>query len=404
MSEVTIENGLDIKTVSAPLLPIRSVAPESLPPATPDPAGLYYRPFGNHGQTSRAPRPLPKGAWALQWKADLDPAFTPTFAMEGKDRILVQSGEWRLFDRAGKPIARNRAGAAPMTIDTHIGMFYYTDADSYLRACRLTTGEPFFKYLPAYGDAFTRIQIARYRTRMAVVGTERALDPHRVRNPERSLIEVNELGLPPKVDDLGFLTSLVPVGVMRIQNPQMVAASSDTMIAGATQGALYIVDWNVQLKAVLESALTPQSLSIDEAQRIYLLGSAGATVSLWLLKADGSRLYAFDLPPNSELPNTPPIVGYDHTAYLLSGHRIFAVGSSGKQLWTATAPRKPAGAVVTPNGLLIVTEGSEVVAYDAKGARTVLFHGDAFLTPPLPTAAGELVVASKTAVFSYSAH
>jgi hypothetical protein len=403
VSQLIFERGLDTKVVAPPVRAIRAGAPPPVPTASADPARQYFRAYGNYRQDSRLGRNLPSGTWHVRWKADLDPAFPPAHVIEASNRILVEAGEWRLLDRDGKLVARNRASRAPMATDSVNGLFYEINPEAYFAAYRLEDGKPAFDFLPAYGDEFSRTHLARNGNHMLIAGIQRALDPHGRETPEQSLVEIVNLGSPPTADDLGFLSTLSPVGTLRIPEPLLVVASSSDVIVAARTDEIYVIDWDLEVHAALESAFTPHAISLDEAGRIYLLADHDQRWFLMLLKQGGDRIYTFELPSGIVPSATPPIIAYDHSVYLLSPRRIYSIAPNGMQRWSATTASPLAGAAVTADDVLLTAEGNEIATYDSEAARKVLFQGDSFVTTPILTAWGEILVASKTALYCLSA-
>lgn len=401
MSELTLEIGSETKSVPVPPRPIQAGAPLPNPRATPDPEKEYFRPFGNYQQNSRSGQKLPLGKWSVRWKGELDPAV-PLHVVEADGRFLVQSEVWRLFDRQGGFVAKNPVSSAPIVTDSPNRLLYSIDGNGYITAHNLDDGKLLFRTLPAYGEQYSRVHLARNGNRMLVVGTERDLDPHGEHPPTKSLVEVRDLGTPPVPDYMGFLSSAVPLGTLYIPHPHVVAASSDDTIVAARPDRVYVLDWKLAVRAALEGTFEPRSISLDEAGNIYLLtGPEGAASTLLVLQQNGTRNFSFELPAGVVAKPIPPIVGYDHTVYLLTSNRIYAVGDNGKSRWTASVSGGIAGAVITADDYLVVTEGTEVAAYDAKGERTLLFRGEQFLTPPIISAWGEILVASKSSLFCF---
>ncbi len=404
VTSLILESPAGTKTVAAPVRSIQAGAPETIPAAPVEPNREYFRPFGDYRQDSRNEHTLPSGSWEVRWKAPLETTATPVHLMQGGDRIIMQGGDWRIFDRDGKLIVRNRAAAAPMAADDAHQLLYAINTNAYFVAYKLQDGKPAFDFPPAFGDAFSRVFLARKGRRVAIAGFERQLDPHRNKKPERSNLEVVDLGDPPKADDLGFLSTMSQVGSLRFPEPRMVAAASNDVIVTARTDYLYVMDWNLAVRAVLESGFTPVAISLDEAGRIYLLSQTGRRYSLTLLKQNGARIYSYDLTDGIVPMPVPPIIGHDHTVYLLSSARISAIGENGKPIWAAKPAAAIGGAVITAGGTLLVSEGSEIAAYDPAGARTVVFKGaDALITPPLLTTWGDLLVGSKPAIYCLTA-
>jgi hypothetical protein len=165
------------------------------------------------------------------------------------------------------------------------------------------------------------------------------------------------------------------------------------------------MDWDLTIRHGLEAGFDPVTMSLDEAGRIYLVVKIDGRNVLWLVTPEGGLLYAFEFQPGSPPPDYPPIIAYDHSVYLVSGAQILALGPDGKLNWTRAANSTVKGGFVTPDQLLVVTEGDSITSWNAQGRRTVLFStgGDMLQTPPVLAPAGELLAASETRLYCLSA-
>jgi hypothetical protein len=164
---------------------------------------------------------------------------------------------------------------------------------------------------------------------------------------------------------------------------------------------IYIMDWDLNVKSAWDGEFEPQAISLDEAGRIYMNVKTADRSEMWLLSQNGERYYAFALPGGPLHLPIPPIVGYDHTAYILAGDQIYSVAPDGKLQWARAAAAKIGGAAVTPGDELLVSEGPEVVAYGKKGDRRKIWSssGEPLTTPPVTAAGGQLLAASSTTLY-----
>jgi hypothetical protein len=145
-------------------------------------------------------------------------------------------------------------------------------------------------------------------------------------------------------------------------------------------------------------------IAIDEAGNIYLTVERPGRQSLWAMTPQGELLYSFDLPPGSTLSGQPPVIGYDHTAYLLSGRQILSIAPDGKMNWMRTTEGEIAGAVATYDDLLLVSEGDSLTAWDRQGQRRVLhrFAGEPLAAAPALIGDGDLLAATQTRLYRLS--
>src|ERR1035441_9532953 len=150
-----------------------------------------------------------------------------------------------------------------------------------------------------------------------------------------------------------------------------------------------------ELLAVYEQALQAglvvhliTDLAVDEKD-------AAKRSALWVVRANGGRLVRLLLDRPAGTLIAPPIVGYDHTIYLLTKEAVTAVSPMGEVLWARRAQSGFAGAVVTADHRLVLSDGPELIALDTTGQRSVMFRAaDPLVTPPLVIEGGRVLVAS----------
>jgi hypothetical protein len=120
---------------------------------------------------------------------------------------------------------------------------------------------------------------------------------------------------------------------------------------------------------------------------------------LWLLTQEGERSYAFEFPLGIVPGDTPPVIGFDHTVYLLAGQHLLAVAPDGKLEWSKQTSGPLIGAVATQDKLL-VAEGNTLSAWTRNGERTVLYTApEMFNSSPILTDSGDLLVASRSQLY-----
>jgi hypothetical protein len=383
------------------IMDVRAGAVKPLPLAAAKGAAGYPCPYSNSLRNSRVPLPLPTGSWTVRWCADWDPYHPPVFVLQQEDRALVHAVPWRLFDSEGKLLATGEPKGNAVLLDSVHGFFYTLLSSGYLAGSRLTDGQQAFLYLPSYGDSISRTLLARRADRILMTGYQLERDPDGGHKPNRSIIEGLDLPGSVRTDSLGLLTSGVSIGRLEISSSHLVSAMDDRRIVVALPDRVYVVDWDLKVQRALAGSFTPLLLSLDEDGRMYAIVESDKRVQLWLLTENGERAYNLVLPAGTEKITTPPVVTYDHTVYLLTAQQILSVAPDGKLNWMKTAQGSIAGAIVTADGQLVVSEGSSIVAWNAQGQRRDLctFPGEQLMTPPVLTQAGELLVAARSRLF-----
>jgi hypothetical protein len=280
-------------------------------------------------------------------------------------------------------------------LDREHGQFFRILPTGYLSAHKMNSGARTYLLLPALGDQIRRNLLARNGTRLLIAGVERALDPHGRQKPKLSVAEVWDIAEPPRVSAVGLLDSGSPIGELNFPSIQMFAAATPELIVIGTPQGLYLADWSLKVPSVLTGAFEARRFSLDETGRIYMIARVDTRLFFWVLDSQGQLLYSLGLRAAVEESATPPLVGYDHTAYILSGQRVTAISSQGAAKWSYTAPAAIQGAIVTADGRVVVTEANRIVALHANGAPEVLAElEEQLVTAPVLTAGGELLAAS----------
>ncbi|MEK7404891.1 MAG: PQQ-binding-like beta-propeller repeat protein [Acidobacteriota bacterium] len=347
---------------------------------------------------SRLPASLPGGDWRIKWQASLNPALPPAAIIAGADRVVTQgAGLWQLFDAAGKELAQGRLGFGEVVLDPRHRLFYALHRSNMLTAHQMSDGAAAFRTSPAYGDIFRRPFLGRAGNRLLLVGVERQIPAMPPRPPTRSLVEFIEFSEPPKVHANGLLFSVTRRGRLDLGTAKLIAAMRGETFLLAVPGRIYLADISLNVQRAFDAEFEPLLMSLDESGRIYLVVSIGEEQkALWVLSPEGKRLGAFALKPEHQALVAPPIVGYDHRIYLLTRALVVALDAEGKLLWERPAGGAAAGAGVTVDDRLLVSAGEEIAVFDANGERRMLyrFRGQPLLTPPVLTAAGEILVAS----------
>jgi len=399
MPEIRLLEGLKATVLTPAATPIRPGAGARAPgEAKPEGTG-YICPFGNAGANSRSSFGVGEGELRPRWSTDLPPSLSPRFVLQDQDRILLYGSEWMLLAMQGRSITSGVSAGWPVTLDMAHGLFYRMIGSGHMAAVRTADGSLRFTHLPSQGDIFSRRLIVRRGDRILIAGNERMLKPLDTGPPARmrSAVDAVDVAEPIKTSSMGTLRPAAPEKMLYLPSEKILFAATDQLVAAASPGRIYILDWDLRAPRVLEGSFEPAAMSLDESGRIYLVvkreGQAGA---LWLLTPEGELEYGFGFPPGTPALAMPPIVGYDHRVYLIVGREILSLGVDGKLDWARSAEGPVAGAVALPDGRLLVSEGEWIAVWDAQGKRSALYQaaGETFQTAPVPTASGDILAAT----------
>jgi hypothetical protein len=400
----TLDQPLQLQVAPVAIRPVTGAA---LPKA-PEPRGAmgYFRPFANEQRNSRVSRPLPPGNWKVLWQADLPLDAMPSFVLQASNRAMILgSSAWFLYDRAARLITTVAVGPGDVVLDPDRLLFYHSDPSGLLVARRFNDAAVDFRFFPMFASGYRRELISRNDQRILVVSTELPqMVKGPIRQPDLTVIEVQDLGNPIRVDEDRLLGSVEQTAVLFSRTVPLVTAQGKDSLAVAVPGHVYLISRELKITADLAGDFRPIALSRDESDRIYLLAQSGTRYSLWLITSRGERLMAWDAPQGLKFQSAPPIVGYDHRVYLLADDRVLSLSLEGQVAWEFLARKRVAGGIITSDDRLIASIGSMVVAFDATGEATILQSlSDDLVTPPILTENGELLVASSGRLYCFGA-
>lgn len=158
-----------------------------------------------------------------------------------------------------------------------------------------------------------------------------------------------------------------------------------------------------QQRTVVEPPVVPLDGAIDDDGNLHILVRQDRDLSLWTTPLGiGSTGRIRIGPLRRDRSAVPPIVG-KAVRVLVLDDRLVAIALDGKTLWE----RKGAltgGATLTADDRLLVASDAKVIVIDPAGRATELVSAprEVFLTPPIVTGAGLLLVASGTALHAYA--
>ena len=391
--------------LAAPPVPIHPATPSPVAPApvvVNEPVRLYV----NDSMNSRASFPLAAGSLLIEQRAALEPTFGPMYVLQAGNRVLLQGIAAQIYTDDLRPVRKITGSHGLASLYPAKSVAYAADPQTgVLAAFDLATGRKSYAVALMEGYGHRREWFTRTGNLIFVASLEDMVDPHGP-VPEMSSLQLLQLKDPEAVSEFGIIESEEVANLIR-KAQQLLAASLRAAIVTAFDDHVFLLDWQLKLRVDLHGAFTPERLSLDETGAIYLAVVEKGTErrsALWGLRADGGRFLRLllDLPVSALI--APPIVGYDHTVYLLSQGSVMAVRATGEVLWTRTAQSGFAGATVTPDRMLVVSDGPELVTFDAAGQRRTVFRAaEPLVTPPALIEGGKALVASPKYLYLLSA-
>lgn len=403
----TIFRGTRSNPVTVPLHPTDPVDATVSRPTAPRPGATDMRcERGDVGGTSRAPRELPPGRWSRSAGAPLGKASEPLFVISSGEHLLVAGGYASVIfgrDLAPKWVFSRGLGAvcidpldlvyrpaSPMdpsvVADAGGGHVVMADPHGRISIRRIRDGVEVFATSLLMGDGFRRPFLGRVEKTFAVLGNERR-DP-RGPQPELSCVE--------SLETTGS-DRLTPVNEpFLFSTPDAKAAAGKRTVVVADRNRIFWFNSAGGFDKLVRGTFTVQSLAVDEGEVVHAIvedEGSGNGSSLWSLFPDGRRTLRVALPENLE-PAGPPMVGYDHRLLVAAHGHLLCHASDGELLWSRKTNTPVDRGTITADHQVLVSDGTELVAYDGVGERRVLATFDApLLTAPVLTDAGEIVVA-----------
>lgn len=199
-------------------------------------------------------------------------------------------------------------------------------------------------------------------------------------------------GSAPRVSPQGRLGSVAGIEVSSFGDGFLIAVD----------GAVAFADSDLELSSVVTTETAePLWLSVDRADRGHLvLREPEGDFVYWLLSAKGDRLATARWPHTEGVPIAPPVVSPDYHSYVVSSHRIQCFDPVGVPAWSVEVAEAIGGAAVSFDGLLLVTAGPSIMAYEtvdgAVRSRVLAsLEGITLTSAPVLTSRGHMLVGSR---------
>lgn len=344
---------------------------------------------------SRIPLPL---AWdardgaapELRFKADLPDTLTPVNILAAGDRLVISGpGPWALLDLSGRLIAETPSALGSVTLDAAGGRVVGGNSDGTLQLWRLADAARDATPRPFRLRDHSRSYLATRGSRLLMLSNVLDTDVHAAPE-EKSMIEVIDVAHP---------EGPYPTHALHKAGPMQTALRGDTVYI-ASLNRVFLLDLELKFRQAWAGEFKPIAISVDEAQNVYLLVLAGGKAALWKLTPKAERAWTVPVSLVSGMIIQPPIVGYDHSVYLVTPRQLMAFSAEGQPLWTRDGAGTIRGAFVTSDDRLVTAEGSQIAAWNLKGERQVVFDcGDSLVTPPILTPGGTIYAASPNRLY-----
>lgn len=385
---------LPAEKVSFTAQPLRDGPMPARPPAPAAEEPFCVRHFGSNAANSRLAGALPEGAWKVKWSAELPSAGASV--LRSGERIICQwSGEWRLFDDAGKQLQDQYCGKSAIVIEERTPTFQLiTDALGWeVRA--LATGEMMFQNALPYNETYSWPVLFRAGNRMLAFANVQPAFQHGPQEKSSAVLQMIEFAMPMQLDASKLVRNLKRFETLEIAAENSRAAAVGGMVTMAAPDILVRFDSDLKVAAAFSGKFTPTQISLDESGWACIFVKVDGARALWMVTPEGVRVANWSLPNELDDPIQPPILGYDRRMYLLTRSQLAAVDAQGRLLWMKLVPGGSVGGGVTVNGRVLVTSSTSVLAFAPDGEHVVLHRFEEPVgSPPIITSHHEILLAA----------
>jgi hypothetical protein len=171
--------------------------------------------------------------------------------------------------------------------------------------------------------------------------------------------------------------------------PDAKVASRNGLPVMVKSGAVYIGE------RAIEGKFEAYDVAIDESDIACVVVQQKNELSMWTVPiASNGGIGRHRIPGNAHRVISPPVLGKSLRVLVLDTG-IVALGLDGKRVWERKGV--PTGGVsITSDDHVLIADNAKVIAIDPRGRATDLWVGKnvVFVTPPIVTATGVLLVAS----------
>lgn len=326
-----------------------------------------------------------------RFKIALPETVRPSNLLALADRLVVSgAGPWALLDLSGRLLGQRSSALGSVTLDPGGVRVIGGNDDGTLQLWRLSDAAPDASARPFRLRNHSRSFIATRGSKLLVLSDELDMDVHAAPE-EKSMIELIDLAHP---------DGPYAMKVLRKAAPMQVALHGDRVFIAASN-RVFVLGLDLQFLEAWAAEFKPLAISLDEGPNVYLLVHTGGKVSLWKVTPKAERAWETPVSLESGMLLQPPIVGYDHTVYLVNARQITAISPTGQVLWQREGAGGIRGGFVTADDRLVTTEGSQIAAWNRAGERQLIHDcGDALVTPPILSAEGCLYVASGSHLYA----
>ena len=359
--------------------------------------------FTNVYRNSRLPAALPVStAWSPFARRSIGEDFLPDGLLATDEKVVLSTALGLLvYDNEGEPVGGLINSLSVPVMAPALSHVLFIDRNSYLAGHPLADDAVDFKLSPTFGNTYRRDLITFAGKNLILIGQK--VIPV-LENPDadpvkaEACIDVWEWNSDPTADEDGYATNLSGLRSLGINSDNVVAAVTGESLALAVTDNLCLLDGNINMLACLTGRFTPVAMSGDEDGYVYIISAGERANRLMVVDSEGQLVTSSGIPGPGPKGYMPPIVGYDHTVYIPVEDRILVFDALGRHGTDLPVSPQFAGAVVTVDGTLMVSDGERVLAFPGNADSDPLviaeFKGEQLRTAPVLLKSGVIWVAT----------
>jgi len=363
--------------------------------------------FQNVMQNSRCANQLPEDQWHIGNKKEIYPDFNPRYILYIPNSVYIRGDMlWMLLDSKGNDISTSVGGSGERAYISHeTKTLIQSEPGGKISIRTLSNGESTATFNAKFGSSMAHALIYTLGEKVFFAGSK--LPVPGVQSDSQDLFSILERADIPSGDkssrDLLLEDEIKskPKPVL-FDSPHICAVGFEDNVIVAEENRILFFDTSLQVVNLIKGEFKPVALSVDEMCRMHMIVSVEGKSELWIVNREGGKECTIPLFKPFDKVEIPPIIGFDHTVYLITQNHILAACPDGRILWELPAKDIIKGAVITQDGKLLVTEGGEVAFYSLGGDRETLFklEDEVICTPPVLSSDGKISFASEKNLYS----
>lgn len=362
----------------------------------------YTRAYANELSNSRIPVKISDKLWEIKWQLKVDPFFPAEFILTANNQFIAfGGGRWHLLDSEGKLLTTEFLGNSSVVFDPAYSLVYSADRFGQIAAVKLPAFEQLYSMQVNGLEDVERTFLYRNDGIFLIADKIENKNPHNPTPSKFIYLESYAIDDPPVIEN-GHLASYKEIKHLYYSAANVTVAALKDIFVYAVENELIIAGTDLKIRNEYEGKFKPVTLSLDESGRIYLtVINTENKLALWVMTQQGELLVDTDIPVEGQLNTVPPVISFNHDIFLIFKDRVLSYREDGRLKWQTLTDGNTAGAVVTSDNKLLLSEGSMINELDETGERQPIFQfpGEVITSPPVITSENEIIAATEGNIY-----